>query len=93
MSVRAENLNVTFRRGVFRRPFTALDAVNLEIREGDFFALLGQNGAGKTTAMHCCLGLLRPTSGRVEVLGRRPEPGAALFREVGYLPEEPGYHD
>jgi ABC-2 type transport system ATP-binding protein len=78
---------------MFRRPFTALDGVNLEVREGDFFALLGQNGAGKSTAMHCFLGLLRPSSGRVDVLGCRPEPGAPFFAHVGYLPEEPRYHE
>lgn len=93
MSVRAENLVVTFRRRLFGRPFTALAAVSLDVREGDFFALLGQNGAGKSTAMHCFVGLLRPTAGHVEVLGRPPKPGAALFRDVGYLPEEPRYHE
>lgn len=93
MIVRAEALTVRFPRGVFRRPFAALDGLNLEVREGDFFALLGQNGAGKSTAMHCLLGLLRPSAGRVEVLGRPPDRGAALFAQVGYLPEEPRYHE
>ena len=93
MTVRAHDLTVRFRRGLLRRPFTALDALSVEIREGDFFALLGQNGAGKSTAMHCFLGLLRPSSGHVEVLGCRPEPGAPLFASVGYLPEEPRYHE
>lgn len=93
MTVRAHGLTVRFRRGLMRRPFTALDALDLEVREGDFFALLGQNGAGKSTAMHCFLGLLRPSSGHVEVLGCRPEPGAPLFASVGYLPEEPRYHE
>ena len=93
MTIRADAVTVRFRRGVIRRPFTALDGLNLEVREGDFFALLGQNGAGKSTAMHCLLGLLRPSSGRIEVLGCRPEPGAAFFGQVGYLPEEPRYHE
>jgi ABC-type multidrug transport system ATPase subunit len=85
-------LTVQFRRGLRREPFRALDRLNLQVREGDFFGLLGENGAGKSTALHCILGLLRPTFGRVWVLGREPEPGDELFREVGYLPEEPLYH-
>lgn len=89
----AENLVVRFRRGLLRRPFAALSGLDLEIREGDFFALLGQNGAGKSTVMHCLVGLLRPTQGRVHLLGRRPEPGSPVFAEVGYLPEEPRYHE
>lgn len=93
MIIQAEGLTVRFSRGPFRRPFAALDGLDLEVREGDFFALLGQNGAGKSTAMHCFLGLLPPSSGRVQVLGHVPRPGAALFANVGYLPEEPRYHD
>jgi ABC-2 type transport system ATP-binding protein len=76
-----------------RRPIKALDHLDLEVHEGDFFALLGQNGAGKSTAMYCLLGLLHPTEGRVTVFGRVPELGSSLYRDVAYLPEEPHYHD
>lgn len=93
MTIVARQLTVRFPRGLMRRPFTALDRLDVEVREGDFFALLGQNGAGKSTAMHCFLGLLRPSAGDVAVLGCRPEPGAAFFAQVGYLPEEPRYHE
>src|SRR5262249_16038218 len=91
MIVEARALAVRFRRGLFRRRFAALAGLDLDVHDGDFFALLGPNGAGKTTAMHCLLGLLRPTSGEVRVMGERPEPGAALFARVAYLPEEPRY--
>jgi Cu-processing system ATP-binding protein len=64
----------------------------LEVRDGDFFALVGQNGAGKSTAMYCFLGLLKPTSGKVEVMGKRPDLGSPLYENVAYLPEEPHYH-
>ncbi len=88
-----EDLVVHFSRGPLRQPFVALDRLNLEVREGDFFALLGQNGAGKSTVMHCLVGLMRPTSGRVYLFGETPEPGAAVFARVAYLPEEPRYHE
>lgn len=88
--IRAERLSVHFRR--FRKaPVKALDDVTLQIREGDFFALLGENGAGKSTAMHAFLGLIRPTAGSVTMLGRPVRRGDALFERVGYIPEEPLY--
>jgi len=90
--ISAENVHVDFRRGVLRKKLHALNGISLEVRDGDFFALVGQNGAGKSTAMYCFLGLLRPTSGKIEVMGRVPELGSVLYRDVAYLPEEPHYH-
>ena len=81
-----------FRRGLVGPKIRALDGMSLEVREGDFFALVGQNGAGKSTAMYCFLGLLEPTSGKMEVMGRKPELGSPLYASVAYLPEEPHYH-
>src|SRR5882724_66319 len=81
-----------FRRGLLRKEVHALNGLSLEVRDGDFFAFVGQNGAGKSTAMYCFLGLLRPTSGKVQVLGQTPELGSRLYENVAYLPEEPHYH-
>jgi ABC-2 type transport system ATP-binding protein len=88
----AENVHMRFRTRPFGKQVQALNGLNLEIRDGDFFALVGQNGAGKSTAMYCLLGLLKPTSGKVEVMGVTPELGSALYNKVAYLPEEPHYH-
>jgi ABC-type multidrug transport system ATPase subunit len=88
----AENMQMHFRRGLFRGQVHALNGLSLEVRDGDFFALVGQNGAGKSTAMYCFLGLLKPTSGKVEVMGRKPHLGSPLYENVAYLPEEPHYH-
>jgi ABC-type multidrug transport system ATPase subunit len=88
----AENIQMHFRRGLLRGQVHALKGLSLEVRDGDFFALVGQNGAGKSTAMYCFLGLLKPTSGRVEVMGRTPDLGSPLYESVAYLPEEPHYH-
>ena len=52
-------------------PVDALVGLDLEVREGECFGLLGPNGAGKTTAIEILEGLLEPTSGDVEILGRR----------------------
>jgi ABC-2 type transport system ATP-binding protein len=88
----AQDVHVNFRRGLFGKKLRALDGLNLEIKEGDFFALVGRNGAGKSTAMYCLLGLMKPTSGKIEVMGRTPDLGAPLNKSVAYLPEEPFYH-
>jgi ABC-2 type transport system ATP-binding protein len=88
----AENLHMNFRRRLFASKLQALNGLTLNVRDGDFFALVGQNGAGKSTAMYCLLGLLKPTSGKVEVMGRVPELGSPFNEAVAYLPEEPHYH-
>lgn len=88
----ADGVHVEFRRGLLRGKVHALSGLSLEVRDGDFFALVGQNGAGKSTAMYCFLGLMRPTRGKVEVMGRTPELGSRFNEGVAYLPEEPHYH-
>ena len=50
----------------------ALDGVDLQLRSGELFALLGQNGAGKTTAISLLLGLEPPDSGSAMLFGRSP---------------------
>jgi ABC-2 type transport system ATP-binding protein len=65
----------------------ALDSLDLEVPSGVVFGYLGPNGAGKTTTLRLLMGLLRPTSGSVTVLGIdvQAEP-TAVHRRVGYLP-------
>ena len=73
-----------------RRRF-ALDGLDLTVARGEVFGLLGQNGAGKTTAMRCMLGLARPSAGTCRVLGA--DSGRDLHRvidRVGALIETPG---
>jgi ABC-2 type transport system ATP-binding protein len=70
-------------------PVRALDGLDLTVDTGDVFGFLGPNGAGKSTAIFILLDLLRPTSGTVEVLGRRPSDGGPELRSrIGYLPGE-----
>ena len=53
------------------QPVDAVRGLDLEIFTGECFGLLGPNGAGKTTTIEILEGLLRPTSGEVEILGKR----------------------
>ncbi|MFZ5786796.1 MAG: ATP-binding cassette domain-containing protein, partial [Acidobacteriota bacterium] len=68
------------------RRIRALDSVDLTVRQGEVFGLLGANGAGKTTLVKVLLGLSSPTSGGVTLRGRDPRQAGARSR-VGYLPE------
>lgn len=68
-----------------------VDGLTLEVARGEAFGLLGLNGSGKTTTFKLVLGLLRPSSGEVRVLGLRPEDTLARSR-VGYLPELPYFY-
>jgi ABC-2 type transport system ATP-binding protein len=73
---------------------TALDDLSLEVPPGMVFALLGENGAGKTTAIRLMLGLTEPTSGEVRVLGLNSRrDGLEIRRRVGYLPERPTLYE
>lgn len=67
---------------------TAVDQVSFSVAQGQFFGFLGPNGAGKSTTIKMLTGLLEPTSGSIEILGR---PFAAssldLKRHIGVVPE------
>ncbi|MDN5002175.1 ABC transporter ATP-binding protein [Bradyrhizobium sp. GCM10027634] len=66
----------------------AVRGASFELHQGELVALIGHNGAGKTTLMKLMLGLIRPTSGSIEVLGDNPAAGEfAGRRQLGYLPE------
>jgi ABC-2 type transport system ATP-binding protein len=67
-------------------PHVALDGLNLAIPRGAAFGLIGPNGAGKTTFIKLLLGVARPTSGTLSVLGGDPE-DRAVRQRIGYLPE------
>src|SRR5436305_14982908 len=77
---------------VYHPDVRALDGVSFDIRRGETVALLGPNGAGKSTAIDTMLGLRKPTSGEVRVLGRLPAAAVAAgeisgMLQTGGLPE------
>lgn len=62
----------------------AVDDLSFAVAPGQVFGFLGGNGAGKTTSLRMTLDIIRPSAGRIEVLGRAP--GRAHARDIGFLP-------
>jgi len=90
--LRAENLAKTFRLGFLRKRIEAVRQASFEVRRGEIFGYLGPNGSGKTTTLKMLMGLVFPSAGRAEVLGR-PVPDRQAKRRLGYLPESPYFYD
>jgi drug efflux transport system ATP-binding protein len=89
--------DVAIRTAALRKVFgarVALDGLDLEVRRGEVFGLLGPNGSGKTTTIRILCGLLNPTSGRAEVVGidvlREPE---RVRTRIGYMSQRFGLYD
>ncbi len=82
--------------GVSKRygPLTAVDYLDLEVKRGEILGLLGPNGSGKSTTIKMILGLVKPDSGSVNVLGINVEDNPIeVKRKVGYVPEAPRIYE
>jgi ABC-2 type transport system ATP-binding protein len=82
-------------RGLVKRygDLVAVDHVDLNVASGDVFGYLGPNGAGKTTSLRMLLGLIRPTSGAIELFGRDPlRVGVHALDGVAGFVEEPRFY-
>ncbi len=70
----------------------AVSGLTLQVRRGEVFGFLGPNGAGKTTSIKMLLGLVKPTSGSADLLGR-PITDRRARQKTGFLPEHFRFHD
>jgi ABC-2 type transport system ATP-binding protein len=86
-ALEARELSKIYRDFWGRPRVLALDSLNLAVRRGEVFGLLGPNGSGKTTSAKLFLGLLWPSGGQARLLGASPWDVEVKSR-VGYLPEE-----
>jgi manganese/zinc/iron transport system ATP- binding protein len=82
MVIRVSGLTVTYNGS---KP--ALRDVNLEFGRGEMVLLMGPNGAGKSTLIKAILGIVRPSAGRVEVLGSDPLKDRSVRRRIAYVPQ------
>jgi ABC-2 type transport system ATP-binding protein len=72
----------------------AVDGLSLRVERGDIYGFLGQNGAGKSTTIRMALGLVRPSAGRVLLLGQDMKRGARhALKRVGAIVEAPAFYE
>src|SRR5437764_3171768 len=70
--------------------FTAVDAIDLSVPDGELFGFLGPNGAGKTTTLRMIAGILQPTSGSIHLAGiDLAEDPLAAKSKLGFIPDRP----
>jgi ABC-2 type transport system ATP-binding protein len=82
-------LKITNLKKTYDNGFQALKGINLEVEKGDFFALLGANGAGKSTAIGIICSLVNKTAGEVNVFGYDLEKDREAVQEhIGLVPQE-----
>lgn len=91
--VRAEGLSKRFPRK-FQSPLTALDGVSLTLPKGTLTALVGPDGAGKTTLIRLICGLFHPDAGTLNVLGlEMPGKAAQVQARISYMPQKFGLYE
>jgi ABC-2 type transport system ATP-binding protein len=73
--------------------FTAVKNVNLQVRYGEIYGLLGANGAGKTTTIKMLCGLLEPTEGHVQLAGEREVRSSDVRQRIGYMSQKFSLYD
>jgi ABC-2 type transport system ATP-binding protein len=83
IAIEAQDLVKRYGRGTTAK--TALTGLNLTVNQGEVFGFLGPNGAGKTTTIRLMLDLIRPTSGRLRILGADPRSAVPVRARIGYL--------
>ncbi|MDP9340587.1 MAG: ABC transporter ATP-binding protein [Actinomycetota bacterium] len=90
-AIEIEGLHKEYRSLRGRRT-VAVDGLDLAVPDGGVYGFLGPNGAGKTTTIRCLLGLVRPTRGRLRLLGAdTPDRLATVIRRVGSIVETPAF--
>ena len=72
---------------------SSVSNLNIHVRQGRIYGLLGRNGAGKTTTMKMLLGLTTPTSGKIKIFGKNiRENEKEILPRIGSLIESPGFY-
>jgi ABC-2 type transport system ATP-binding protein len=71
---------------------TSLENLTMQVEDGEVFGFLGPNGAGKSTTIKLLMGIIFPTAGSAQILGK-PVSDVSMHRDIGYLPEQPYFYD
>jgi len=90
--IEMDSLTKVYKKEFSRKKVCALNSLSLKISKGEVFGFLGPNGAGKSTTIKLLLDLIRPTSGKVAINGKKPSE-MSVKKMIGYLPENPYFYD
>ena len=72
----------------------SVDNLNIHIKKGEVYGLLGRNGAGKTTSMRMIMGLVKPSEGQIKIFGKDYGKNVVqTYRRIGSIIETPGFYE
>lgn len=92
-AIETQNLSKEYPHGFLQlKKKTSLEGLTMRVEDGEVFGFLGPNGAGKSTTIKLLMGIIFPTSGSAQILGK-PVSDVAMHRDIGYLPEQPYFYD
>src|SRR5204862_1628853 len=92
-AIETQNLTKEYPHGFLHlKRKTSLESLTMQVQDGEVFGFLGPNGAGKSTTIKLLMGIIFPTAGSAQILGR-PVNDVAMHRDIGYLPEQPYFYD
>src|ERR1700746_2592512 len=92
-TIETQNLSKEYPYGFLHlKRKTSLENLTMQVEDGEVFGLLGPNGAGKSTTIKLLMGIIFPTAGSAQILGK-PVSDVSMHRNIGYLPEQPYFYD
>src|SRR5246127_3302404 len=92
-TIETQNLSKEYPYGFLHlKRKTSLENLTMQVEGGEVFGLLGPNGAGKSTTIKLLMGIIFPTTGSAQILGK-PVSDVSMHRDIGYLPEQPYFYD
>src|SRR5437016_7768979 len=92
-AIETQNLTKEYPHGFLHlKRKTSLEGLTMQVQDGEVFGFLGPNGAGKSTTIKLLMGIIFPTTGSAQILGR-PVSDVTMHRDIGYLPEQPYFYD
>src|SRR6201984_2169836 len=92
-AIETQNLTKEYPHGFLHlKRKTSLENLTMQVEDGEVFGFLGPNGAGKSTTIKLLMGIIFPTAGSGQILGK-PVSDLSMHRDIGYLPEQPYFYD
>jgi ABC-2 type transport system ATP-binding protein len=92
-AIRIDNLTKDYPFGFLHlKTKRSLEGLTMRVEDGEVFGFLGPNGAGKSTTIKLLVGLIFPTAGSAQILGK-PISDISMHQDIGYLPEQPYFYD